>query len=624
MAPLDDISRRMADDNAVTRYHLLQQLRSPLGVIPFVGAGMSVRFKFRKWDDILREAAIVEGPQTVADVDRHLQAGEYEEAAELLRQRGGEDNFQRRVEKEFGRSLSPQELRSGPLTLLPFLSSGPVITTNFDHVLESVFREFGQPFTERILGPDPDRILKAIHRDSRVLIKMHGDCEDRRGRSFTQQEYEQHYGLARTGLGSLAWLMFSHRPLLFLGCSLDKDRTVRILERIHQEFGALTHYAIVEAPGTPDAFDARRKKLLDLGISPLWFPTGQFHLIESLLADLLEGMSVQELAPASATPSPPPTKPASALPSQPPAVRLPQLDTHFEHVRRRLFEGRLLFFLGAGAHLGAFALGTPFYERLRRAFRCPEELGHERSAISEYIVDRHGRAQLWAAMREQLLPQPGTEPSLVLSFLAWLPSLLRGLGRGDVASQWLVTTNQDCMLERAFEAAGEPFHLLYAQSHGEHEGRFLHVTPEQRVTVIQRPEHLRRLSDASVIVRLNGGVLHRHVGLLPESTSTTRRDFARLAARIPDALPQVLRQALEERSLLFLGHGLTELAVEELVRHAAGPSRAWKSWAVQHPASRADYWASCGLEVLDADLHHYIPALHARLAQSPPAPRGLP
>ena len=58
------------------------------------------------------------------------------------------------------------------------------------------------------------------------------------------------------------------------------------------------------------------------------------------------------------------------------------------------------------------------------------------------------------------------------------------------------------------------------------------------------------------------------------------------------ALPNVLRQAFDERSLLFLGHGLAELAVEELIRHAAGPTRAWKSWAVQHPASHAEYWAS--------------------------------
>src|SRR5262245_44240349 len=137
-------------DNEVTRYHLVRQMRTPLGVIPFVGAGMSAKFKFPQWGDVLLNAADTEGASVRARVGKHLNAGEFEDAAEILRSRG-EDNFQRRIEKEFGRAPDEAELAVGPLTLLPHLSSGPVITTNFDHALESVFRLGGVPFQERIL-----------------------------------------------------------------------------------------------------------------------------------------------------------------------------------------------------------------------------------------------------------------------------------------------------------------------------------------------------------------------------------------------------------------------------------------------------------------------------------------
>ncbi|HTV18325.1 MAG TPA: SIR2 family protein, partial [Polyangiaceae bacterium] len=237
----------LEDDNEVTVYHLVRQLRTPLGVIPFVGAGMSAHYGFPQWGDVLKSAARVEGEAMVAEVDALLDAGEFEDAAEALRKRG-EDEFQRRIEKEYGRPLDSSEARDGPLTLLPLICSGPVITTNFDHVLEDIFRCCGAPFDERVLGPEPDRILKAIHGSTRVLIKMHGDCEDRRARSFTKREYDLHYDEKRSGMGSLVRLMFTSRPLLFLGCSLKTDRTVKILRALHDELAALTHYAIVEAP----------------------------------------------------------------------------------------------------------------------------------------------------------------------------------------------------------------------------------------------------------------------------------------------------------------------------------------------------------------------------------------
>ena len=82
------------------------------------------------------------------------------------------------------------------------------------------------------------------------------------------------------------------RPLLFLGCRLGNDRTVRVLESLAEELrkqkaeDLLEHYAIVERPRNDVEFAARHKRLKQLGILPIWYPTGQHGLIGDLMAHL--------------------------------------------------------------------------------------------------------------------------------------------------------------------------------------------------------------------------------------------------------------------------------------------------------------------------------------------------
>ena len=611
------------DDNEVTVYHLVRQLRTPLGVIPFVGAGMSAHYGFPQWGDVLRSAARVEGESMVAEVDALLAAGEFEDAAEALRKRG-EDEFQRRMEKEYGRPLDSGEAREGALTLLPLLCSGPVITTNFDHVLEEIFRGCGAPFDERVLGPEPDRILKAIHGSTRVLIKMHGDCEDRRARSFTKREYDFHYDERRSGMGSLVRLMFTSRPLLFLGCSLKEDRTVKILRALHDELAALTHYAIVEAPHDAQLFQERRRSLLDMGISPLWFREGEFERIGDLLERLVFGMSVRSLPRlplAQHTNNEGTLRPRAARRAfgarekggtEPP--RSP--NGHLDRVAHAVLEGRITFVLGVGAHLGAFQAASHFYQQLADRFGVPTVLGNDRAAVARHIADRFGRRVLWEAVRNQA--DKRVEPSVVHQFLAALPAFLRSRQRRAVAPQVIITTNPDIVLEQAFEDANEPFHLLYYCGEGDYEGLFIHRDPHGERNIIDKPENIRALSPASIIIKLNGGIAYPSADAWPETAVIARGDYARLASRIPDGLPAVVRRAISDRSLLFLGHGLTELDVEELIRFCAGPQRTTKSWAIQWPRANADYWAQCGLEVCEYDLAKYIPDLEALLLAALP------
>src|SRR5207248_740326 len=76
---------------------------------------------------------------------------------------------------------------------LPVLAKGPVITTNFDIVLETVFKNARAAFGRVITGTEPDRLIRAMQRDDPALIKLHGDAGDRTARVFTGLEYDEQY-----------------------------------------------------------------------------------------------------------------------------------------------------------------------------------------------------------------------------------------------------------------------------------------------------------------------------------------------------------------------------------------------------------------------------------------------
>ena len=53
----ESIRLRVQTNNEKAKAALIKQLRSPLGVIPFLGAGVSAPFKYRQWGEFLGGAA---------------------------------------------------------------------------------------------------------------------------------------------------------------------------------------------------------------------------------------------------------------------------------------------------------------------------------------------------------------------------------------------------------------------------------------------------------------------------------------------------------------------------------------------------------------------------------------
>lgn len=634
----EQLRRRIAEKNEATLNNLVTQLRTPLGVIPFVGAGLSapVRIKGRRmpqWKDLL--SGLARGRSIEEEVAALLTLGKFEDAASLV----DDDRpnvLPQSVRDAFDGTVERQSLTGGALANLPFLANGPVITTNYDRVLEQVFAAAGLPFDDVIIGPREDQTVAAMHANARALIKMHGDCRDREHQVLTAESYEAAYGVAAEAgdqqgrRGGLAWLLFTNRPLLFLGASLEQDRTVGVLRAIRQRLRGIAHYAILSAEHLPAMWEEREKTLDAMGVRPLWFYPGCFQEIDALLREVLEQSSTTVLKAAASDPAPPPvnaddTAMAALRPRIGVLIDAPARaqKAQLKLMSDALLSGKLAFFLGAGACLDPTMLGADFYRRLAEEFDCPPLPDGDRTAAAAYIIGQLGIETFWKFARRDFATGK-RRPSIVHRYIAALPGYLRDHGGG--APLCIVSTNVDTLMEAALTEAGEPFQLLYYVNEGTSgQPCFLERSPDGRVRQIDQPRHLRSLdAPQHLVVKMGGGL--SFFGDIDEQAAVERGQLERLAQRIPDILPDYIRRELDARSLLFLGHGLAEPDVRKLIQTFATRPGNIGSWAIQRApqdqdarrawAGRAADWKAQRLTVLNWELEDFIARFAVALDQA--------
>jgi SIR2-like domain len=613
-----DLQTLLEAENAPVIDAIVKSVRSPTGVIPFIGAGMSHDYGAPMWGDFLELAAVTD--EDKGEVKRLVKDGEYEEAAQFLDAGPHGAHFRALVTERLDVAVAPERRTAGPLSLLPLLTKGPVITTNFDRVLEAFYEAAERPFAGDawIAGrQQPLRILDAIQQNRHVLIKLHGDVRDALTFTFTALEYDESYGSLERGtrgvLTDLGNVIYTNRPLLFLGCSLEKDRTLTVLQQVASQNRFLKHYAVLAAPKTLPELETRRDELKRSGIVPLWFMPGQFDEIAVLLDRLVERAAMDDVALDedgeldSSRPADVAYTTISGGFRIPPQPSRELTESHIREVAGTIAQGELSFFLGAAVHQTRM-LGNQFYEELATRLGVPLP-DRNRADVAEQLIDLVGRPALSQAVA-----------AIISSHFndAWLThEIIAALGKRPPADPdrrvVAFTTNYDDVLERTLMAAGVPHHLFLYQPDGPHAGGFLYRSSTGRLRAIVNPEGMYKLDDAMpVIVKLNGGLDPlRHVrGRFVVASS----DFVEFANRIPAALPQVIRHSLQTRSLLFVGHGLFEPDVRAFARYARKQRGGRPSWAVQNVKRDEAYWRdSCGVDIREADLNTYLMALHRTL-----------
>lgn len=267
-------------------------------VIPVIGAGLS-KWCYPMWGELLIN--IANTCNCTKEVKLYLKNGQSEKAAQLIQSKIGKWNFQKKVVNEMSeKKLEDLSNRPKYQELLKQIFTGIVITTNFDRALERCFDHIQvhypcDPWGEKAA-------YAALQANEKILFKLHGDINDMEHIVLTEESYDATYGKA----GKLDFdkpepkllkKVFENRSILFLGCSLNSDRTLDVL----QETNVGTYFAVLPLPketenkNNPlkpncnvDAYFERLKTLGDkYHIQAIWYPYGKAdEALEALINEL--------------------------------------------------------------------------------------------------------------------------------------------------------------------------------------------------------------------------------------------------------------------------------------------------------------------------------------------------
>ncbi len=257
-------------------------------VIPFVGAGISKSVGLPEWGEYLLRFADDANLSREELKIRLTQKGDYEGVMEDIVSKLGEHRFQRDFERDF----QLPEVFEGTITLLPQIFDGPVITTNFDRAIEKAYEKGQRAFIEKVSGRgNAGAFFRGVPAGERYLLKLHGNIDNASERILRKAEYESAYGEGGNvhlthPLPKVIKRLFTSYSFFFLGCSLSADRTIQTFMRVASDEGPDSlphHYALLPCPADRDARDIMDRRLADAHISPLWYPEGEYEVIEEIL-----------------------------------------------------------------------------------------------------------------------------------------------------------------------------------------------------------------------------------------------------------------------------------------------------------------------------------------------------
>jgi hypothetical protein len=247
-------------------------------IAPFVGAGLSKPCGYPMWGEALRKVAQKLDGLGAPDIGPLMARYDYLQAAQVLHDAGAQQ-VQHFIKTEFRQ----RGAINGPVRLLPELASGCIVTTNFDTVIEDLFRDRNQPLDGYMHGTQAgNNFVQRLLRGERCILKLHGDAGQPNTHVFTQAQYQSAYGGAggapfafQNQLPKALRQIFISHSLLFLGCSLEQDKTLDLFKSVVDEgaFEIPDHFALLNEPLRAQDRARKEDRLLKLKIRPLWYAT---------------------------------------------------------------------------------------------------------------------------------------------------------------------------------------------------------------------------------------------------------------------------------------------------------------------------------------------------------------
>jgi hypothetical protein len=320
------------------------------------------------------------------------------------------------------------------------------------------------------------------------------------------------------------------------------------------------------------------------------------------------------------------------------AYRSPSpFESHYAAVLSAIVDGRVTPLLGAGVNLcgrphnagwlhGQYLpSGTELAAHLARAtgFAWGDA---ELARVSQYVAVMWGSGPLYDKLHEVF--DSDYPPTELHTFLARLPGVLREKGYLPREEQsrfpLFVTTNYDDVLERAFEAAGEEFDLVWYVALGSRRGQFMHRLPDGEVRPVERPNEYRdiKLVERAAILKIHGAV-NRTV---PEDDSyvITEDDYISYLTQtdISEMVPVTLAAKLRRSNFLFLGYSLRDWNLRVILHRIWVEQQqrgTYTSWAIQLDPEELDqrFWRARDVEIYNLPLELYVAELRDRLERLP-------
>ena len=268
------------------RFEQLKKSFKAGATIPFVGAGMSLPSGYPGWTAFLYQLCEESHVQN-NELDQLIEAGDYEQAAQVLHDDLGSALFNENLEGEF----SSEKEVVGAIHYLPLLfPDSTVITTNYDRLLERVYKGVEYGFDVVKYGNSLSEVVRLMANGSRMLLKLHGECDQVVDRVLLKAEYEAAHADGAAVSDFFSRVLFA-KSMLFLGCSLCTDRTIANMVAMVTKHKAETlprHYAFLELKESDDRI-ARKKELAAANIFPIWYLDGEHdESIEALFLKLME------------------------------------------------------------------------------------------------------------------------------------------------------------------------------------------------------------------------------------------------------------------------------------------------------------------------------------------------
>jgi hypothetical protein len=274
-------------------------------IAPFLGAGVSRAAGYPLWGEALYKLGQKVNNQDKDNIQKLLNDGKYLEAAQMIFNASEPQLnnyittiFRTKYDTDKERELIPLIFR-----LLPRLSNGCIVTTNFDSLIEEAFKSKGSPLLDGYMhGIQPGHnFVQRLLKGDRCLLKLHGDASQPLTYVFTEKQYEEAYGTpidySRQLPKALRQIYISN-SLLFLGCSLAQDRTLELFKEVKDsnQFEIPNHFAIISDPEEEQLKQETEDRLLAINIRPIWYKSDNNHGMATKLIELAVDMAERRVS----------------------------------------------------------------------------------------------------------------------------------------------------------------------------------------------------------------------------------------------------------------------------------------------------------------------------------------